>query len=71
MVKRFFKTIAELRVTLSDGTETVLTTDGSWQYRGSDFEMTDIYDGECLNRLFWVGFCMMVYEGFGTPGMSM
>ena len=50
-----FRTIAELHMTLSDGTETVLTTDGSWQYRGSDFEMTDIYDGECLNRLLWVG----------------
>lgn len=48
-----FQIIAELRVTLADGTERVIGTDESWQYRGSDFEYTDIYDGECLNRLLW------------------
>ena len=48
-----FQAIAELRVTLADGTEQVIGTDGDWQYRGSDFEYTDIYDGERLNRLLW------------------
>ena len=36
--------IAELRIRLADGTEQVVATDGAWQYRGSDFEATDIYD---------------------------
>ena len=48
-----FQVIAELRTVLADGTERVLGTDGSWQYRGSDFEYTDLYDGECLNRQLW------------------
>ena len=50
-----FRVLAELRVTLKDGTETVIATDGDWHYRGSDFEFTDIYDGEQLNRLLWQG----------------
>ena len=50
-----FQVIAELRVALADGTERVICTDESWQYRGSDFEYTDIYDGECLDRLLWQG----------------
>ena len=50
-----FQVIAELRVTLADGAERVIGTDESWQYRCSDFEYTDIYDGECLNRLLWQG----------------
>ena len=48
-----FQVIAELRVRLADGSEQVLVSDDSWQYRGSDFESTDIYDGETLNRLLW------------------
>ena len=48
-----FRLLAELRVLAEDGTETVIATDGSWRYRGSDFESTDIYDGERLNRLLW------------------
>ena len=50
-----FQAIAELRVTLADGSEHVIGTDADWQYKGSDFECTDIYDGECLNRLLWQG----------------
>ncbi len=50
-----FQAIAEVRVQLPDGTETVAATDETWQYRGSDFELTDIYDGETLNRLLWQG----------------
>ena len=50
-----FQVIAELHVRLKDGSERVIATDESWQYRGSDFEFTDIYDGECLNRLLWQG----------------
>ena len=50
-----FRAIAELRVLLEGGTELVIATDGSWRYRGSDFGETDIYDGECLNRLLWQG----------------
>ncbi len=50
-----FSVLAELRMTAEDGEETVLGTDGRWRYRGSDFEATDIYDGENLNRLLWQG----------------
>ena len=50
-----FQVIAELRVTLADGTEQVIGTDESWRYQGSDLEYTDIYDGECLNHLLWQG----------------
>ena len=50
-----FSAIAELHVLFADGSEQVLITDETWQYRGSDFEASDIYDGECLNRLLWEG----------------
>ena len=50
-----FWAIAELHITYEDGTTEVITTDESWQYRGSDIEMSDIYDGECYNRLLWDG----------------
>ena len=50
-----FQAIAELHIALSDGGEAIVCTDESWQYRGSDFEATDIYDGETLNRLLWQG----------------
>ncbi len=48
-----FQVIAELHLAFADGSEQVIGTDESWQYLGSDFEGTDIYDGECLNRLLW------------------
>ena len=48
-----FQVIAELRVTFADGSQAVIGTDEGWQYQGSNFEYTDIYDGECLNRLLW------------------
>ncbi|MDE6055170.1 MAG: family 78 glycoside hydrolase catalytic domain, partial [Lachnospiraceae bacterium] len=48
-----FWAIAELQITYTDGTSTTIKTDESWKYRGSDIEMSDIYDGECYNRLLW------------------
>ncbi len=48
-----FAALAELRVRYADGSEQVCGTDGSWFYRGIDFEFSDIYDGECLNRQLW------------------
>ena len=50
-----FQALAELRVRMRDGSERVIATDESWRYRGSDFEFSDIYDGECLNRQLWQG----------------
>ncbi len=50
-----FAALAELRIRMADGTEQVVATDETWQYRGSDFEATDIYDGETLNRTLWAG----------------
>ena len=50
-----FCALAELHVCQADGTQQVIGTDESWRYRGSDFALSDIYDGECLNRLLWQG----------------
>lgn len=50
-----FRLIAELRIRYEDGEEQCVITDDTWSYRGSDLEMSDIYDGEKLNRLLWEG----------------
>lgn len=49
-----FQVIAELHILHEDGKEMVIGTDREWKYRGSDVEMSDIYDGEILNRLMWL-----------------
>ncbi|WP_044913334.1 family 78 glycoside hydrolase catalytic domain [Butyrivibrio sp. WCE2006] len=46
--------IAELHIDYETGSE-LIKTDGSWEYKGSDFEDTGIYDGEVLNRTLWDG----------------
>jgi len=48
-----FHLIAEIRLTHTDGTQTVIGTDESWRYRGSDTEESGIYDGQIINRLLW------------------
>lgn len=48
-----FAAIAELHIWYEDGTKDVVFTDETWKYRGSDIEMSDIYDGEILNRRLW------------------
>ncbi len=50
-----FMALAELRIRFADGHELVCGTDESWQYRASDFAMSDIYDGECLDRTLHAG----------------
>ena len=50
-----FAALAELHMVFADGSEQVCGTDESWQYRASDFTMSDIYDGECLDRTAWAG----------------
>ena len=45
-----FMALAELHIRFADGHELVCGTDESWHYRASDFAMSDIYDGECLDR---------------------
>ncbi len=50
-----FSALAELRIRYADGSEQVCGTDAGWQYRGSDIAFSDIYDGECLDRLLWAG----------------
>lgn len=50
-----FEMICELHVAFADGTEQIIASDTSWMYRGSDIELSDIYDGEVLNRLLWDG----------------
>lgn len=48
-----FAAIAELHIWYEDGSETVVATDETWTYRGSDIEISDLYDGEVLNRQLW------------------
>ena len=50
-----FAALAELHIRYADGREQVCGTDESWQYCGSDFALTDIYDGEQLDRTLWKG----------------
>lgn len=47
--------IAELHLEYEDGTEKVIVTDDSWQYRASDIEDSGIYFGEVINRQLWEG----------------
>lgn len=48
-----FLMIAELHVFYADGREEIIASDETWNYKGSDIEMSDIYDGETCNRLLW------------------
>lgn len=50
-----FQMIAEIRITCEDGTQELIVSDETWQYRGSDTENSDIYNGEIINRLLWEG----------------
>jgi alpha-L-rhamnosidase len=50
-----FACIAELHLTYHDDVEEVVITDENWSYFGSDIELSDIYDGEIINRLLWDG----------------
>ena len=47
--------IGELHIEYEDGTEDLICTDGSWEYRGSMIEDSGIYDGEIYNELLWEG----------------
>lgn len=42
--------IAELRVEFEDGSVQVISSDDSWEYKGSDVEASGIYLGETFNR---------------------
>ncbi len=48
-----FLMIAELHVLYEDEKEEIIVTDKTWRYRGSDISWSDIYDGECQDRLMW------------------
>ena len=50
-----FMMLAELCILYEDGTETVIGSDGTWEYCGSDIEASSIYDGEVVNHLLWEG----------------
>lgn len=50
-----FMMIAEIHLLYKDGEEVVIPSDESWLYKGSDTEMSDIYDGETINHLLWEG----------------
>lgn len=48
--------LAELRLTMADGSCRCLCTDESWTWRGGDIAGDNgIYDGETLDRLLWSG----------------
>lgn len=48
-----FALIAELVLESADGKQTVIASDDSWTYQGSDVEDSGIYEGEIFNRLLW------------------
>ncbi len=48
-----FGTIAEIHMWDESGKDTVVNTDKTWIYQGSDVIESDIYDGEVLDRTFW------------------
>nr|WP_198015854.1 alpha-L-rhamnosidase [Paenibacillus sp. HW567] len=50
-----FACIAELHITYQNDEVQVIHTDETWRYTGSDIELSDIYDGEIINRLLWSG----------------
>ncbi|MNO26335.1 Bacterial alpha-L-rhamnosidase [compost metagenome] len=50
-----FACIAELHIMNHNGVKQIIKTDESWKYIGSDIELSDIYDGEILNRVLWDG----------------
>ncbi len=48
-----FMVIAEIYLEFEDGEVQVIGTDGMWKYRGSNIELSDIYDGEIYNKILW------------------
>ncbi len=48
-----FAVIAEIHLTFTDGASSVIKTDPSWHYKGSDIADSGIYDGEVFDRLLW------------------
>lgn len=51
-----FSLIAELHIQYVDGTETIIASNAdTWRYRGSDTTVSEIYDGETLDRMRWQG----------------
>lgn len=50
-----FQMIAEIHLNYEDGSSEVIGTDESWLYQGTDTQLSDIYDGETIDRLLWDG----------------
>lgn len=50
-----FFLLAELHISHTDGSETIISTDESWHYQASDTEESGIYDGQILHRGLWAG----------------
>ncbi len=44
-----FKLIAQLEITYEDGSRQLICTNDEWQYTESQYEVTDIYDGETID----------------------
>lgn len=69
--KKEFILRAEIRIEYEDGEIETVGSDESFQYRGSIFEQTDIYDGEIQNYLLWAGkenpWKPAVYKAFAIP----
>lgn len=45
-----FLLLADLFITYQDGTTETIGTDETWKYKASDIELSDIYNGEWVNR---------------------
>lgn len=50
-----FAAVAELHIWYENGKKEVIVTDEQWIYRASDIALSDIYDGEILDRCLWNG----------------
>ena len=48
-----FQMVAELHLEDENGQKTIIASDESWTYHGSDTAVSDIYDGETLDHLLW------------------
>lgn len=48
-----FMLIAEIHLLYENGEDDIIASDETWLYKGSDTEMSDIYDGEIRNLLLW------------------
>lgn len=50
-----FSVLAEIHLWYKDGRHEMIGTDRTWEYAAGDILMSDLYDGEILDRIYWKG----------------